>query len=111
MRLPKSSIIPKAGVGKTHAVYASDVGGDSGRKEPPPLTNILQSTDVQNLSAMLTIDDAILLGNIGRTSLYAAAAKGLFPIKKFGTKSLIPRDKFIAFLNALPDADIGKGGA
>ena len=60
---------------------------------------------------MLTVADAMALGRIGKTAIYAAASKGAFPLKKFGRRTLIPRAAFMAFLHGLPDAETRKTAA
>lgn len=60
----------------------------------------------KTLPEMLTVSDAMSLGNMGKTSIYAAASRGSFPLKKFGRRTLIPRTDFMAFLANLPDAKL-----
>ncbi len=56
---------------------------------------------------LLTVKQAMALGAIGKTSLYQAAGRGLFKVRKLGRSTRIERASFEAYLDTLPNAKIG----
>jgi hypothetical protein len=56
---------------------------------------------------LLTVRQAMVLGAIGKTRLYQAAALGLFTVRKLGRATRIERVSFEAYLDSLPAAKIG----
>jgi len=57
-------------------------------------------------SEWITINEALALGGFGRNSLYRAASRGAFSIRKLGKRSLINREEFRQFLHGLPRATL-----
>jgi Helix-turn-helix domain len=83
----------------------------SAPREAATAAETIANTPAPLVPIMLTVKEATCIAGIGRTSLYEAAARGCFSIRKFGNRSLIPRDELVRFLEALPAADISTGAS
>ena len=51
-----------------------------------------------------TVNEFLAWASVGRTSAYAAIARGELKAVKFGHKTLIPYESAKAWLNSLPEA-------
>src|SRR5262249_47342201 len=49
-----------------------------------------------------TIDDAVKMAGIGRTSIYSAVSRGELQVRKAGRRTIIMADDLLGWLNKLP---------
>jgi hypothetical protein len=56
----------------------------------------------------VSIEDAVKLSGIGRTTLFAAIKSGALIARKVGSRTIISYDDLRAFISALPVRKIGE---
>jgi excisionase family DNA binding protein len=58
------------------------------------------ATKIDTERPVLTVQDALALlgGSLGRSSLYKALRAGVIPSKRIGKKFLIPKQRFLGWL-------------
>lgn len=55
-----------------------------------------------NLPLAMSIQDAVALSGIGRTSLFAAIKAGELKVKKYGRRTLVLTEDLKAWIDSLP---------
>ena len=69
--------------------------------------NLARAVDANIQRRLITVDEAMALGAMGRTKFYELAADGRFVVRKLGSATRVDRASFEAYLDGLPAASFG----